>query len=92
MKILSNMKLGELEKKWYEDGRNSGYHCAIDSLVKAIESGDKVVLGNGVAFIGINTSEPITIVGDNAHISNSSFSIGKKSKKGGPCLNIVNKL
>jgi hypothetical protein len=57
-----------------------GFRDAVESLVKAIDSGEKVVLGNGAAFVGLSMSEPMTIVGNSTIVMNSLFTEGKKTK------------
>ena len=76
MKLFTKKGLERLTGFYYSDG----FRDAVESLVKAIESGDKVVLGNSMSFIGMTNSAPMTLVGNHAHIANSVFTMDSKRK------------
>lgn len=85
MKILTKKQYRSLCDYRYADG----FRDAVLSLVRAIESGDKVVLGNGVSFVGLSESAPMTVVGDDTVIMNSLFTMDKKYKGKDPRSNIT---
>ena len=85
MKILTKKQYRSLCDYRYADG----FRDAVLSLVRAIESGDKVVLGNGVSFVGLSESAPMTIVGNNTIISHSVMTMASKWRGKDPRNNIT---
>jgi hypothetical protein len=90
MKIMTNKRLEKLMSYKYNDG----FRDAVESLVKAIESGDKVILGNNTSFVGWTSTAPITTVGNNQHWMNGLFTMDPKYKRAGHkhMVNITDKL
>jgi hypothetical protein len=79
MKIYSKKRLRKV--LGYEYDR--GFSEAVTSVIKAIESGDKVILGNNTSFVGWTATAPITAVGMNQHWMNGLFTMDPKYKKAG---------
>ena len=92
MKILTKKRYDKVVSDYHERGRNSGFRDAVDSLVKAIESGDKVMLGNGLALVGGDFKEPVTMVGNGMSIYNSVLGFGKLKDKDRPKLTVLRSL
>ena len=67
---------------------------AVESLVKAIESKDRIVLGNSVAFVGASVPEKLTVVGNGTVIMNSTLGFSKKNQDKGfePIVKISSRL
>ncbi len=78
MKILTRKQEKRLTVECYD----RGFHDAVASVVHAIDSGDRVVLGNGMSFVGMNNAAPMTLVGNDVHIANSVFTMDSKWKHG----------
>lgn len=76
MKIYTKRVLQKLTRQYYNDG----FRDAVDSVVKAIESKDKVILGNNTSFVGMTASAPVTMVGNSQIITCSYFTMDKKWK------------
>ena len=76
MKIFTRKGLERSTIRYYE----GGFRDAVESLVFAIKSGDKVVLGNGMSFVGMKNTAPMTVVGNSTHIMNGLFTLDKKYK------------
>jgi len=83
MKIYTKKQVMAMSEADYERGRGVGFRDAVDSVIKAIESGDKVILGNDMAFVGMTSTAPITAVGENQHWMNSLFTMDPKFKRAG---------
>ena len=79
MKILTRVATERLTAEYYD----RGFHDAVESLVRAIDSKDKVVLGNGMSFVGMDSSAPVTIVGHDVHLMNGLFTMNPKFKRAG---------
>jgi uncharacterized protein YrrD len=75
MKIYSKKRLRKI--LGYEYDR--GFSEAVTSVIKAIESGDKVILGNNTSFVNMKASAPVTMVGNGQYITCSNFSIDRKT-------------
>ena len=90
MKILTKKAI----KKLAEANYDSGFRDAVDSMVKLIESHKKIVLGNGMSFVGMKATAPVALVGNHVHIANSQFSLDKlfKKNKDACCVKICGKL
>ena len=83
LNVLSDERLLSMKLNHESIGENKGFRQAVESLVIAIQAGDKVVLGNGTAFVGASYSGPITMVGNGGMLVNNlvgQLSKGNKDK------------
>jgi len=75
--ILGRRALRDIKDK----ERASGFEDCVESLVAAIRESDKVILGNGVAFVGaVMKDSYLSMVGNNQTVMNSAFLTGKKGR------------
>ena len=89
MRILGKQIIGDREyRKSLSDARSRGFGDCVNSLIKIIESGEEIVLGNNTAFVGLKTSAPTTIIGNHTTISHSTLALSKKHGPDAYCIKI----
>jgi putative Mn2+ efflux pump MntP len=91
--VFFGKALAKRDRKMSERDRSAGFQDAVESLVKAIESKDRIVLGNSVAFVGASVPEKLTVVGNGTTIMNSTLGLSKKNQdKCEPIVKISSRL
>jgi len=91
--VFSRRSLADRDRKMSQANVSSGFRDAVESLVKILESKDRIVLGNGVAFIGVKIQDPVTMIGNGQMIVNSHIGFFKKGHdKYRPVVKILPKL
>ena len=85
--FVSNKAVGKIEKSFYNNGYSEGFRASVEALSKALDSKDRIYIGNGMLFSGVIwKNSPTTIIGTYNAISHSTMYRDGKPKNDNPLV------